>query len=165
MCGSIPGAPRQQGHLSDRRMACPAALPANHVAQASGPGRMLRSPSVESTSKPARHAYRCVSLPNQPKVPGRCRSGSRIAGYRWLSRTRWRRAPSSACTRCRGVNCPGTSHCHQPSRHCEPSCQTACRALPMGPVEGGGYRHSSTACNKVCMVPGVPSSRASQRRR
>ena len=25
-----------------------------------------------------------------------------------------------ACTRCKGVGCPGTSKCHGPSRHCQP---------------------------------------------
>ena len=78
-CGSVSGAPRHKGHMSDRKMACPAALPAVHVVPASSPRRMLRSPSVEATCRPSQHAYRCTAPPSPPKPPGRRRSSSRNA--------------------------------------------------------------------------------------
>ena len=57
ICGSVSSAWRQKGRMSDRGMACPAALPAVHVTPASIPWRMLRSPFQGATYKPSLQAY------------------------------------------------------------------------------------------------------------
>ena len=79
MSKSDSGAPAVEGHLFDCRMASPEALCVVHVAPASSPRLMLRSPSVEATCKPAQHAYWCTDPPMPLKVLGRCRSSSRNA--------------------------------------------------------------------------------------
>ena len=68
MCDFISGAPRQKGHLSDRRMACPAALPAVHVAPASSPRRMLCSPS-HLQALPARLSVQGSAQPSEGTRP------------------------------------------------------------------------------------------------
>ena len=76
MPGSVSGALRQKGQLSDCRMACPAALLAVHVTPANSPRRMLHPPSMEATCKLARHALWCTARLRPPKVSGRHRSSS-----------------------------------------------------------------------------------------
>ena len=63
MFGSVSGAPRQKGHLSDRRMACPTALPAVRVAPSSSPRRMLRSPFAVATCRPSLSVHGSAQSP------------------------------------------------------------------------------------------------------
>ena len=75
MCGSISGTPRMKRHLSNRGMACSIALSTVHVAPASSPWRMLRSPYLQALAAG-------VSVHGSAKPPegaGRRRSNSRSA--------------------------------------------------------------------------------------